>query len=109
MVARPSRKIPGQPDSARPCIGRPLAFQSPKNEKDYSEPLDIPKRAGRWYVVGYSGRNSHEPKTICEIRATLTALVNVAWGSQKFTVVQWFWDRIRRIFELIRVIDQDLW
>ena len=31
----PDRLHPSQPDSARPCIGRLTAFQSPKNERQF--------------------------------------------------------------------------
>ena len=38
----PDRLYPGYPDSARPGVGGPLAFQSPPvHGKDKSKPLDI--------------------------------------------------------------------
>ena len=46
----PDRLHSGQPDSARLSIGRSIAFQSPKNEKDKSEPQDIPIGRRRWYL-----------------------------------------------------------
>ena len=59
------RSHPGQPDSARPGIGRPIAFQSPSvHRKDTLKPHEVRNGERRWYVVGYSGRNSHEPKMI---------------------------------------------
>ena len=46
------------------CNGRPIAFHPSAHEKDKSDPLDIHMGASRWYVVGYSDRNSHEPQMI---------------------------------------------
>ena len=57
----PDRLHPGQPDSARPCIWGPIAFQPSLHEKDRLDPLDTHTER-RWYVVGYSERNLHEPK-----------------------------------------------
>ena len=61
----PDRLYPGQPDSARPGIGGPIAFQSPSMHwKDTSKPRDIHMCERRWYMVGYSDGNSNIPKMI---------------------------------------------
>ena len=59
--AQSSTSSPKIPDL---CIGRPIAFHPSAHEKDKSDPLDIHMGASRWYVVGYSHRNSHEPQMI---------------------------------------------
>ena len=52
-----------RPDASRPGIGRPISFQSPSLDgKDTSKPCEIHIGERRWYAVGHSGRNSHEPK-----------------------------------------------
>ena len=56
------RLYPGRPDSARPGIGGPIAFQSPSVHTSKLREIHMDER--RWHVVGYSGRNSHEPKMI---------------------------------------------
>ena len=60
----PSDRLhPGQPDSARPRIGRPVAFQSPSVlRKDTSKPREIPIDERRWFSIGKGERNSNEPK-----------------------------------------------
>ena len=57
----PDRLYPVQTDSARPCIGRPRAFQSSKNEKDNSEPLQIP--------IGEFTRAKNDLHEDCTIKA----------------------------------------
>ena len=55
----------GKPDSARPGIGGPIAFQSQSvHGKDTSKPREIHIGQRNWFSVGYSGRNSHEPEMI---------------------------------------------
>ena len=70
---RPSQKIPSCVHRETDCApfsnrtattARPTAFQSSKNDKDKSGPLDIPARERRWYVVVYRERTSHEPEMI---------------------------------------------
>ena len=42
--------------------GGPIAFQSPSVHRDDTwKPLEIHTGERAWYVVGYSGRTSHEP------------------------------------------------
>ena len=65
-IAAPSQTTPPSPPAGfRQAMHRePVAFWSPANEKDNSDPLDIPVDEGRWYVVGYSERSSQEQKMI---------------------------------------------
>ena len=56
---------PAQPVSGRLGIGGQVAFQSPTvREKNTSKSREIHIGERRWYVVGYSGRSSHEPRMI---------------------------------------------
>ena len=60
------RLYPGQPDSARPGIGGPIAFPVTifVHGKDTSKSHEIQIGERLCCVVGYSERTLHEPKTI---------------------------------------------
>ena len=110
----PDRLHPGQPNSARPCIGRPIASQSPKDENDHSKQLEFPIGERRWYVVSYSESISHESKMIAEeVTRTLRQKVRkrVPHIEPNFTAEAWLeqlkWRSSRVRFETCWLMNDD--